>query len=90
MTVIQNTGDAANRYANGMKGQARFHSTVLRVGYDTWHIVYDSLEKRPVFGNMTPCRLANRIRTHLRDVSRIVRMLRLTLYAANPLYSSGV
>jgi len=73
-----------------MKEQARFYSREIHMRYDIRYFVYESLEMRPAFRNMSPCTMKNTNSAHVRDVSRVIRVLRHSLYAANSLSSPGV
>jgi len=68
-----------------MKEQARFHSREIHMSYDIRYFVYESLEMRPAFRNrpMSPCAPKYTNSAHVRDVSRVIRVLRHSLYAAN-------
>jgi len=59
------------------------------MSYDIWYFVYESLEMRPTFRNMSPCALQNTNSAHVRDVSRVIRVLHHSLYAVNS-FSSRV
>ena len=73
-----------------MKEKARFHSREIHMSYDIWYFVYESLEMRPAFRNTSQCTPKNTNSAHVRDVSRVIRVLRHSLYAANPHSSPGV
>jgi hypothetical protein len=72
------------------KEQARFHSREIHMSYDIRYFVYVSLEIRPAFRNLSPCAMKNTNSAHVRDVSRVIRVLLFSLYAANSLSSVGV